>query len=103
MTPEQFEKHKLDNPQLSFTKIKSSFYLSEKTYYDDYGVYYIYKRYFYLKSNNKKCYVDYYIITVNIERYKLCPSSNGYDFRVKNKYLEEIIKNNVPQSIANIE
>lgn len=86
-----FTLHKLNNPHLTFTLIDSKFIPIEKTYFDTYGVYSIYRRDFYIKSNMKKCYVDTFIREVNVERYKLCPSSNGYSFRIKHQYLKDYI------------
>lgn len=86
-----YNQHKLDNPQLSFTLLESKLIPYEVTWNKEYGIYNIFRRDFYLKCNNKKCYVDYFIKQINVERHKLTPCKNGYSFRIKNEFLQDFI------------
>lgn len=91
MTIKQFEIHKNQCPNVVFTLTKSLLIPIEYTYFDDYGIYNIYRRDFYDKSNGKTCYVDNIIKQVNVERHKLKPCNNGFSFVIKNKYIKEFI------------
>jgi hypothetical protein len=66
----------------------------ECSYYKDYGMYNVFKRDFYNKSNNKTCYVDTFIKEIRVERNKLCPCNNGYSFRIKNNCINDILIEN---------
>ena len=91
MTEEIFLRHKRDNPQIIFELVETKIIPIEKTWAKEYGIYNIYQRDFYNKSNGKKCYVDFFVKEVKVDRHKLCPARNGYEFRVKNKYIKEVI------------
>lgn len=91
MTQEIFLKHKQDNPQITFYFVETNFILMEKNWTSEYGIYNVFKRDFYNKSNMKKCYVDAFVKEVKVERNKLCSARNGHEFRVKNIFLQEVI------------
>lgn len=91
MTLEQFLKHKEDNPHIKFLLSGTNYIPIEKTWFKEYGIYSLYKRDFYIKSNSKKCYVDTFIKEIKIERSKLCPCKNSYAFCVKNSELNNVI------------
>jgi len=91
MTSEIFFNHKIENPQIIFTLTESKIIFIEKNWCKEYGIYKIFKRDFYTKSNMKKCYVDAFIKEIKVERNKLFPCKNGFDFRIKSKYIEEIL------------
>lgn len=94
MDPLIFIRHKEQNPDLEFTLIKSEIVPIEKTWFNDYGVFSVFRRDFYKKSNGKKCYVDYFLKEINVERNMLCPCKNEYFFRIKNKFIKEVLKTN---------
>lgn len=89
MNTQTFEKHKEDNPHLNFFLKESKLIPIEKSYSESFGIYNIVKRDFYIKSNGKGCYVDTFIKTVKVPREELKPSSNGFSFVVKNKYISK--------------
>jgi len=91
MTPQQFERHKQET-KLTFTLVYSKLIPFEKSFCDEYGTYNIFNRDYYLKSNGKKCYVDTFVKEMNFERSKLAPSNNGYSFRVKNEFINQLNK-----------
>lgn len=91
MTQEIFLRYKQDNQQIAFDLVETKFIPMEKSWTTEYGIYNVFKRDFYNKSNMKKCYVDTFVKEVKVERRKLCPTRNGYEFRVKHNFLQEVI------------
>ena len=68
MTETQFINHKNENPQITFHKIGEKLLSIKKRNPCEYGIYNIYRRDFYSKSNRRKCYVDTFIKEVNANK-----------------------------------
>ena len=94
MTQEIFNRHTLSNPHLTFYPAGDKFIAIESGYNDKFGTYNVFKRQFYEKSNGKTCYVDVFVKQITVDKNKCAPSSNGYSFRIRSKYFNEILTAN---------
>lgn len=90
MNTQQFKQHFLDK-NIIFTEKERKKILIEEAYFDEYGVYNIFERVTYLKTNGKSFYVDTFLKKVNVSREKLTYSKNEYSFSVKNKYVQDVL------------